>query len=66
MEEMIKKVVHKKPEGLLGAITMHVVENIIMEKVFVSYQGPCFDDNDLVVFWGEFLVVSSLNITNVI
>jgi hypothetical protein len=45
---------------------MRVVKNIIMEKVLVNYGSPCFHDKDLVALLGEFIIVSNLNITNVV
>jgi hypothetical protein len=66
MEEMIKKVIHKKPKASLGAIVMCLVENIVMEKVLVNSRGLCLDDKDLVSLLGELVVVGSLNIKNVI
>jgi hypothetical protein len=38
----------------------------MMEKVLVSVSGPCLDDKDLVTLLGEFTIVASPNLENVI
>jgi hypothetical protein len=38
----------------------------MMEKVLVSLSGPCLDDKDLVTLLGEFTIVASPNLENVI
>ncbi len=66
MEEMIKKVVFKKPKASPSVITMRVAKNILMEKVLVSLRGLYLDDRDLVTLLGEFIVVANPNIQKVI